>query len=79
MDLSDELLQEAKIQAENANVSINFRTGNMLDLRNYYPPKSFTKVICLWLSFNHLLTELDQVTCLNEIYYVLQPGGHGNN
>lgn len=40
-----------------------------------YENEYFDKVICLWSSFNHLLTQKEQVSCLNEVYRILKIKG----
>jgi len=75
IDLSIELLTEATYLASQSHLPLEFTYGSMLQLQKYYKINSFTKIICLWLSFNHLLTQSDQVQAVNEIYHVLQPGG----
>jgi len=68
IDLTPDLIADAKRSAK-----VRFRVGDMLDLP--YEDGSFDAIICMWSSFNHLLTLADQVTGLNEMHRVLKKGG----
>jgi len=73
IDLSKNLIKDAKEKCKKLGLEIDFRVGDMRELP--YPSKSFDKVICLWSSFNHILTEIDQIKTINEIYRVLKEKG----
>ena len=73
IDLSPHLLADARVNTRKMKLDIDFKKGSMLDLP--YENDTFNKIICMWLSFNHLLTKHDQVVALNEMYRVLKPGG----
>ena len=73
IDLAPNFIKDAKSQAKRKNLKINFKVGNMLDL----PCKneSFDAIICMWSSFNHLLTQKDQIKSLNEMLLILRKDG----
>jgi len=73
IDISPNLINDAKKMAKEENVNVDFKVGDMRELP--YSSESFDKVICLWSSFNHLLTEEDQLKAVNEIYRTLKNGG----
>ncbi|MFX1538828.1 MAG: class I SAM-dependent methyltransferase, partial [Promethearchaeota archaeon] len=73
LDLSPHLLADARTNTRKTKLDIEFKQGSMLDLP--YKNETFDKIICMWLTFNHLLTKFDQVVALNEMYRVLKPGG----
>jgi len=73
MDLSPTLIKAAKRKAKNKNIKTQFDLGNMLRLP--YKNNSFDKVICFWTSFNHLLTKIEQIKALNEIFRILRSHG----
>jgi len=73
IDLAPNFIKDAKAQAKEKKLNINFKVGNMLKLP--YKNESFDAVICMWSSFNHLLTLEDQTKCLNEILRILRKEG----
>ncbi|MFX1251037.1 MAG: class I SAM-dependent methyltransferase [Promethearchaeota archaeon] len=73
VDLSPHLLADARANTRKLKLDIEFKKGSMLDLP--YENGLFDKTICMWLTFNHLLTKHDQVVALNEMYRVLKPRG----
>lgn len=73
IDISKDLILDARRNAKLLGLHINFDIGDMMKLP--YVNKSFDKVFCMWNSFNSLLTKKDQLTALNEAYRVLKPGG----
>ncbi len=73
IDLSENLIKDAKEKAKELNLEINFEEGDMRNLP--YSSEKFDKIICLWSSFNHLLDEEDQIKAINEIYRVLKNKG----
>ncbi|MFX0063269.1 MAG: class I SAM-dependent methyltransferase [Candidatus Hermodarchaeota archaeon] len=73
LDLSPHLLADARANTRKMKLDIEFKKGSMLDLS--YENEIFDKIICMWLTYNHLLTKHDQMVALNEMYRVLKPGG----
>lgn len=73
IDLSPELIKDARKTARENNLKIKFTIGSMTNLP--YANNSFNKIFCMWSSFNHLLEEKEQLKCINEVYRVLKPDG----
>src|SRR5262249_6496078 len=71
---SQALIKEAKEKAEIQNLNIEFIVADMC--REFpYSSAFFDRVLCFWNSFCHVVTEVDQINCLNEIYRVLKSNG----
>ena len=73
IDLVPSLIKKAKELAQEEHLKIKFEIGDMRDLP--YKENSFGAVICMWSSFNHLLTQKDQVKALKEILRILRKKG----
>ena len=73
IDLASNLIKKGKSEAKRNNLYIKFKVGDMRKLP--YKNESFDKILCLWSSFNHLLTENDQIRVLKEIHRVLKKEG----
>lgn len=73
VDISKDLIKEANKKAKKDNLKIRFETGDMREIP--YTSEKFDKVICLWSSFNHLLSKDDQLKSINEMYRVLKDEG----
>lgn len=73
IDLSACMIKSAKESAKKENLNIDFKIGNMCKLP--YKNNTFAAVICMWSSFNHLLTENDQLKTLREMLRVTDKGG----
>jgi ubiquinone/menaquinone biosynthesis C-methylase UbiE len=73
IDLSPNLIHEAKLRAKKQNLNMCFNIGSMTKLP--YKTQSFNKIFCLWSSFNHLLTKSEQIKAFNEIYRILKSNG----
>jgi ubiquinone/menaquinone biosynthesis C-methylase UbiE len=73
IDLSREMIRDARMRARKTRPQIEFKVGSMIDLP--YGNAEFDRVFCLWSSFNHMLNRRDQAECLNEMCRVLRPGG----
>lgn len=69
IDISPDLIKKARKEAK----GLRFKIGDMRDLP--YKNESFDKILCLWSSFNHLLTKKDQLKAINEIYRILKENG----
>jgi ubiquinone/menaquinone biosynthesis C-methylase UbiE len=74
IDISSALIEAARQDAKHY-PNVQYMVGDMRKLP--YEAGFFNKVLCFWASFAHLLTEEDQLSCLNEIFRVLKPGGYG--
>ena len=73
IDLSPNLLEEAKKQAKIAKLKLAFKVGDMRSLP--YKDKHFDIVICMWSTFSYMLTEQNQTQAINEMYRVLAKNG----
>lgn len=73
VDIAENLIADAKNFAAKASLAIKFTIGDMRALP--YQDNSFAYVLCMWSSFNHLLTQHDQLTALREMLRVTQPTG----
>lgn len=73
IDISENLIKDAKKEAKKQKLKINFKAGDMRKLP--YKNESFNKIFCMWSSFNHLLNGNDQVKTINEIYRTLKNKG----
>jgi ubiquinone/menaquinone biosynthesis C-methylase UbiE len=74
IDIAPNFISDAKQYAKKEGVQVPFRTGDMCALP--YNARTFDRVFCLWSSFNHLLSENEQVAALNEMLRVLKPQGY---
>lgn len=70
IDISENLIADARTRAKQQGLSVQFDVGSMTALP--YEEESFDRVFCLWNSFNELLTKEDQLQALEEIYRVLR-------
>lgn len=73
IDLSENLLNEAKKQAKLTGSKAEFVLGNMCKLP--YKDASFDVALCLWSTFNELLTVKEQNLAISEMKRVLKPRG----
>lgn len=73
IDLSEEMIAEARRRAREKKLFVRLDLGDMTALP--YSNESFDKIICLWNVFNELLTQREQIRTLNEIFRVLKAGG----
>lgn len=73
IDLSACMIKAAKDASKKEDLIIDFKVGNMCKLP--YKDKTFAAVICMWSSFNHLLTERDQLKALREMLRVTAKDG----
>jgi len=72
VDLSKNLLKNAKINAQNANVNINFMQA---DLRNFYINEKFDLVLNLFTSFGYFETDEDNFKVFQIAYNYLHENG----
>jgi ubiquinone/menaquinone biosynthesis C-methylase UbiE len=73
IDLVPSHIKKALELAQKENLKISFRVDDMCALP--YARESFDAIICMWSSFNHLLTQKDQALSLKEIVRVLRKNG----
>ena len=73
IDISPNLIDEAKKQSEKNNLKIKFKIGDMQELP--YKDNSFDVIICIWSSFCHMLTQIDQIKAIKEMFRILDYGG----
>jgi len=59
IDITPNLVDEARLNAGTEGVKVRFDIGSMTSLP--YPDDSFDRIICLWSSFNYLLTKNSQI------------------
>lgn len=72
-----ELVYNYVVEANKQLIQLNFKprvkVGNMVKLP--FNDNSFHKVVCLWSTFTHLITEKDQTKAINEMYRILDKDG----
>lgn len=73
VDISPNLIKDAKKEAKRLKLKIDFKIGNMKKLP--YKNESFDKIICLWSAFNELTSKSGQIKAINEMYRILIPNG----
>jgi ubiquinone/menaquinone biosynthesis C-methylase UbiE len=73
LDISKNLLNEAKKRAKKEKLSIKFKLGDMRKLN--YKNNTFDAIICMWSAFIELPNKKDQIKALNEMYRVLNKNG----
>jgi glycine/sarcosine N-methyltransferase len=73
-DLSAGMIAQARLNAEQAGVSIRFEPAGFTELARF-APQSFGAVLCLGNSLPHVLTEAEQVASLQAMHDRLQSGG----
>lgn len=73
LDISPNLIANAKETAKKKNLNIDFRVGDMRKLS--YRDDSFDSVICMWSAFSELPELGDQLKSIEEMLRVLKKGG----
>ncbi|MFC1842956.1 class I SAM-dependent methyltransferase, partial [Candidatus Dependentiae bacterium] len=73
IDLSPNLLEEAKKQAKKENLKLTFKVGDMRSLP--YKDERFDIIVCMWSTFSYMLTEHDQIQAINEMCRALAKNG----
>ncbi len=73
LDLTPSFIDEARRNALNHNLNIDFRVGDMRKIS--YEDGMFQHVICMWNAFSEFIVPEDQKKCILEIYRVLEKGG----
>lgn len=69
VDLSPEMLREARSRAARAGVKVPCVLGSMAHLP--YDNNSFDAVLCLWSAFNEILEEEEQFLALGSMWRVM--------
>jgi ubiquinone/menaquinone biosynthesis C-methylase UbiE len=73
IDISPNLLKEARKRAKEENLKIKFKFGDMRKLP--YKEKSFDTIICMWSAFIELHKKQDQIKALKEMLRILDEDG----
>jgi SAM-dependent methyltransferase len=73
LDLSENLIESARLAADCEGVGIGLTVGSMTGLP--YRSAWFDVVICLWSAFHELLDEEAQTRAVREMWRVLRPCG----
>jgi ubiquinone/menaquinone biosynthesis C-methylase UbiE len=73
LDISKNLLDEARKRAKKEKLDIKFRLGDMRKLP--YRNNAFDAIICMWSAFIELPNKKDQIKALREMYRVLNKNG----
>ncbi len=73
-DISAEMIAQARLNAERANVLVRFEQVSFADLAQF-APQAFDAVLCLGNSLPHALTEADQLAALTAMRERLRAGG----
>lgn len=73
IDLSPNLINDARKEARLLKLKINFDIGDMISLP--YSDNQFDKIFCLWNSFNEILEKKNQIKVLKEVHRVLRSKG----
>lgn len=73
IDISPNLLNEAKKMAKKERLKIKFKLGDMRYLP--YKKESFNAIICMWSVFQEIINIKDQLKAIKEMLRVLKEGG----
>ena len=73
IDITPSFIDEARKNALNHNLSIDFRVGDMRKIS--YGDGMFQHVICMWNAFSEIVFPEDQKRSIKEIYRVLEKKG----
>lgn len=73
IDIRRDMIDDAKRRAKRAGQSIRYTVGDMRALP--FEDRSFDRIVCLWNTFNHLMSRAEQVATIRESFRVLAPGG----
>lgn len=74
-DLSEKMIERAKINAKAANISVLFKTVGFGQLSSVFGKKSFDVVLCLGNSLPHLISATELEKALMDMAKCLKPGG----
>ncbi len=73
IEFVSDYVKEANKQLKKLNFKPRVKIGNMVKLP--FKNNQFDKVVCLWSTFTHLISDKDQIKAINEIYRVLDKNG----
>jgi len=73
IDLDPQLIAAARRAVRGQGLPVRFAVGDMRELPAV--DAAFDRALCLWSTFQHLLTRRDQVRALAGMHRVLRPGG----
>jgi len=73
VDLDPGLVADGRRRARGRGLPVRFAVADIRDLPG--PDARFDAVLCLWSTFQHLLTARDQARALAGFHRVLRPGG----
>lgn len=73
IDLNEDLLHRAQLEKEHSR--LNFQKADMLKLKDHFQPRQFDAVVCFGNTLVHLPSESHVKKMLDNISYVLKPGG----
>lgn len=73
VDLDPGLIADGRQRARGRRLPVRFAVGDVRDLPA--AGARFDAVLCLWSTFQHLLTARDRAAALAEFHRVLRPGG----
>lgn len=76
LDFSKNFLAEAKKSSRKEKVSVDFRHGDMKNLKPHFDSNEFDLVVSLYNSFGYFKNRSDDMKMLKEVLRVLKPGGH---
>lgn len=73
IDLDRALVDAGRRSVRGRGLPIRFLAGDIRRL--HLPERRFDAVLCLWSTFQHMLTADDRARCLAGFHRVLRPGG----
>jgi len=73
IDISPNLIREARVRAKEEKLNIKFKVGDMRKLS--YKASSFDVIICMWSAFIELSRKSDQLRAIKEMHRVLDKDG----
>jgi SAM-dependent methyltransferase len=74
VDLSDEMLAQARVNADEAGVKVEWRNANLVELSGI-PAGNFDYAACLFSTLGMVRGEENRAAALRQTFRVLRPGG----
>lgn len=74
-DLSSKMIDQARINAREAGLEVDFRTAGFGQLAQTFADRTFDALLCLGNSLPHLITPAALEGALGDFFQVMQPGG----